>query len=449
MIGFNLALILFLLFATAFFVAVEFAIVRVRPSRIEQLVMEGDKRALKVQRIIHNLDNSLSATQLGITITTISLGWMGEPTVEHIFAPLLSIFPIAEQLATLIAVILSFLIITLLEVVLGELVPKTYAIQKAEAFSLSAAGFIIFFYRVMFPLVWILNGLSTLISKSIGLKPVKEFDESHSEKELRIMLSESFESGEINQSEYGYVNRIFEFDDRLAREIMVPRTDMVCLYLDKSLKENLKIIREERYTRFPVALEDKDHIVGMINTKEFFFHYMDDPNLDFKKLIRPVLTVIEATPIKDLLKLMQKQRVHFAILVDEYGGTAGLITIEDILEEIVGDIRDEFDEEEVAEIISLGEGHLLVDGKALLVEINERFHTHIESDDYDTVGGWLYGENPLIRKGSELVKEGLLFRIKEMDKYRVRKVEIIRVEEGGAGKMPDQEKEGTDVGTYP
>ncbi|MBE3555189.1 MAG: HlyC/CorC family transporter, partial [Thermicanus sp.] len=356
MIGYSVLIILFLLLATAFFVAVEFAVVRVRPSRIEQLVMEGDRRAFNVQRVIHNLDNTLSAAQLGITIATVGLGWMGEPAVEHIFHPLFSYFPISEQAVTVASVLFSFILITLLEVVLGELVPKTYAIQKAEEFSLSVAGVIIWFYRLMFPLVWVLNSLATLINRLIGLKPVKELEESHSEEELKIILSESYESGEINQSEYGYVNRIFNFDDRLSREIMVPRTDMVCLYLDKSLKENLKIIKEERYTRFPVAVGDKDHIVGMINTKEFFLRYMDDPNLDFSKLVRPVLTVMEATPIKDLLKEMQKKRVHFAVLVDEYGGTAGLVTIEDILEEIVGDIRDEFDEEEVAEVQTLAEG---------------------------------------------------------------------------------------------
>ncbi|WP_028986346.1 hemolysin family protein [Thermicanus aegyptius] len=438
MIGFSALIILFLLLATAFFVAVEFAVVRVRPSRIEQLVMEGDRRAFNVQRVIHNLDNTLSAAQLGITITTVGLGWMGEPAVEHIFHPLFSYFPISEQAVTVASVLFSFILITLLEVVLGELVPKTYAIQKAEEFSLSVAGVIIWFYRLMFPLVWVLNSLATLISRLIGLKPVKELEESHSEEELKIILSESYESGEINQSEYGYVNRIFNFDDRLSREIMVPRTDMVCLYLDKSLKENLKIIKEERYTRFPVAVGDKDHIVGMINTKEFFLRYMDDPNLDFSKLVRPVLTVMEATPIKDLLKEMQKKRVHFAVLVDEYGGTAGLVTIEDILEEIVGDIRDEFDEEEVAEIQTLAEGHLLVDGKTLLEEINERFHTHIESEDYDTVGGWLYGENPILREGSEVEREGLLFRIKEMERHRVRKVEIIRQ---SPHEMSEEEKE--------
>ncbi|CCQ94206.1 conserved membrane hypothetical protein [[Clostridium] ultunense Esp] len=438
MIGFSALMILFLLLATAFFVAVEFAVVRVRPSRIEQLVMEGDRRAFNVQRVIHNLDNTLSAAQLGITITTVGLGWMGEPAVEHIFHPLFSYFPISEQVVTVASVLFSFILITLLEVVLGELVPKTYAIQKAEEFSLSVAGVIIWFYRLMFPLVWVLNSLATLISRLIGLKPVKELEESHSEEELKIILSESYESGEINQSEYGYVNRIFNFDDRLSREIMVPRTDMVCLYLDKSLKENLKIIKEERYTRFPVAVGDKDHIVGMINTKEFFLRYMDDPNLDFSKLVRPVLTVMEATPIKDLLKEMQKKRVHFAVLVDEYGGTAGLVTIEDILEEIVGDIRDEFDEEEVAEIQTLAEGHLLVDGKTLLEEINERFHTHIESEDYDTVGGWLYGENPILREGSEVEREGLLFRIKEMERHRVRKVEIIRQ---SPHEMSEEEKE--------
>jgi CBS domain containing-hemolysin-like protein len=424
MIAINMFLLISLIIATAFFVATEFAVVRVRPSRIDQLVLEGDERAVSVQRVISNLDGYLSACQLGITITALGLGWLGEPTVERLLHPVFSYFELPQQVISALSFIIAFSSITFLHVVLGELAPKTLAINKAEQISLTFARPIIFFYRIMYPFIWLLNGSATLIARMFGLKPAKEHEEAHSEEELRIILSESYQSGEINQAEYRYVSKIFEFDDRLAREIMVPRTDMVCLYLDKSLQENLKIIKEEQYTRFPVAVEDKDNIVGIINTKEFFLRYTDDPNLDFHKLVRPVLTVMEATPIKTLLKEMQKQRVHFAILVDEYGGTAGLVTIEDILEEIVGEIRDEFDAEERAEIEILGEDHILVDGKTLLEEIGELLHLNIESEDYDTVGGWLYGQNPLIKQGSTYMYDNYLFLIKEMDRHRIRKIEI-------------------------
>lgn len=424
MVAINIFLLISLIIATAFFVATEFAVVRVRPSRIDQLVLEGDERAVSVQRVISNLDGYLSACQLGITITALGLGWLGEPTVERLLHPVFSYFDLPQQAVSVLSFIIAFSSITFLHVVMGELAPKTLAINKAEQISLMFARPIIFFYRIMYPFIWLLNGSATVITRMLGLKPAKEHEEAHSEEELRIILSESYQSGEINQAEYRYVSKIFEFDDRLAREIMVPRTDMVCLYLDKSLQENLKIIKEEQYTRFPVAVEDKDNIVGMVNTKEFFLRYTDDPNLDFHKLVRPVLTVMEATPIKTLLKEMQKQRVHFAILVDEYGGTAGLVTIEDILEEIVGEIRDEFDMEERAEIEILGEDHILVDGKTLLEEIGELLHINIESEDYDTVGGWLYGQNPLIKQGSTYQYDDYLFLIKEMDRHRIRKVEI-------------------------
>lgn len=426
MVIFNFFLVALLIVATAFFVALEFAVVKVRPSRIDQLVFEGNKRAIAAQTVINNLDGYLSAAQLGITMTALGLGWLGEPTVEKVLHPVFSYFHLPSQVEATISFLIAFLFITFLHVVLGELAPKTVAIQKAEAVSLLLSGPIIMFYRVLYPFIWLLNGSSTVFIRLFGLKPAKEHEEAHTEEELRIILSQSYQSGKINQAEYGYVNKIFAFDELLAREIMVPRTDMVVLYLNRPLEENLDVIREEQYTRFPVAQNDKDNIVGVINTKEFFLSYLEDSNLNFNDLTRPVLTVLETTPIKLLLKEMQKQSLHLAVLVDEYGGTAGMVTIEDILEEIVGEIRDEFDQEENLRIEKLGDDHYLVDGKVLLSEINGLLNLDMEKSYYDTIGGWLYGHNPAIREGDVWEEEGLTLRVRKKDKHRIRRVEIKR-----------------------
>lgn len=428
MVTLNLTFVALLIIATAFFVAAEFAMVKIRPSRIDQLIAEGHKRALDLRKVHINLDGYLSACQLGITITALGLGWLGKPTVERILHPLFAYLDMPENLSSILAFIVAFSAITFLHVVLGELAPKTVAIQKAEWVSLLTARPLIFFYRVMFPFIWFLNGSAALFIRFIGLRRANEHEEAHSEEELRIILSESFERGEINQTEYGYVNRIFEFDELLAREIMVPRTDMVCLYQDKSLEENVNIIQKEQYTRFPVALENKDNIVGMVNTKEFFLTYTQNPDLDFNQLIRPVLTVSEAIPIKKLLKEMQKQRVHFALLTDEFGGTSGLVTIEDILEEIVGEIRDEFDSEEKPEIEVLNDSKIIVDGKVLIPHINELLHVHLDNEEFDTVGGWVYGHNPTLKQGDSWRYRNLNFTVRARDKHRIRRVEIERID---------------------
>ncbi|MGG4034122.1 hemolysin family protein [Paenibacillus cisolokensis] len=420
----SLLIVVVLLFFSAFFVATEFAIIRVRPSRVDQLVLEGRKNALAVRKVTSNLDGYLSACQLGITITSLGLGWLGEPAVEKMLYPLMDRFGIQADLGHVASFLIAFFIITYLHVVLGELAPKTLAIQKAEKVSFFVARPIIWFYRIAYPLIWLLNGSANMFVRWFGLSPASEQEEAHSEEEIRIILNESFQSGKINNTEYGYVSRIFNFDDLLAREIMVPRTDMVCLYADKPLEENIRIIKKEQYTRFPVALENKDNIVGTINTKQLFLNY-DKEGFDLKSIMRPAMSVPEVMPVKTLLKRMQQERVHIAILLDEYGGTAGMITIEDILEEIVGDIRDEFDADEKKEIEKIGENRYLVDGKALLWQVNDVLDSSLEHDDVDTIGGWLYNMNPDMAVGDKLEYGGLTFIIREMGLHRIKKVEII------------------------
>ncbi|WP_028562565.1 hemolysin family protein [Paenibacillus pinihumi] len=422
----NLFLVAILIILTAFFVATEFAIIRIRPSRVDQMVVEGKKNALAVQRVTTNLDGYLSACQLGITITALALGWLGEPTVESLLRPLFERIQIGENLTHILSFGIAFFLMTYLHVVLGELAPKTLAIQKAEQISVLCAPLIIVFHKIMYPFIWMLNGSANKLIRLFGMKPASEHEEAHSEEEIRIILSESYQSGKINKTEFGYVNRIFNFDELLAREIMIPRTDMMCLYANKSLEENITIIKREQYTRFPVAMENKDNIVGMINTKQFFLSYDNQKDFDLKKLLRPVLTVSEVMPVKLLLKRMQQENVHIALLMDEYGGTSGMITIEDILEEIVGEIRDEFDQDEKREIEQLDENHYLVEGVALIDEINELLDINLEHEDVDSIGGWIYAQQPDLEKNVEWHFENLTFIVRERDKRRIRKIEIIK-----------------------
>lgn len=419
----KLALFVLLLVFTAFFVATEFAIIRMRSSRVNQMVAEGIKNAKAIEQVTNKLDGYLSACQLGITITALGLGWLGEPTIELILHPIFDRLHLEGDISNVLSFVISFLIVTYLHVVLGELAPKTLAIIKSEEVSQVTAPIIIVFYKVMYPFIWLLNGSANSLVRLLGLKPANEH-EAHSEEEIRIILSESYESGKINKSEYGYVSRIFAFDDRLAREIMVPRTDMVCLYVNLSLEENLAIIKKEQYTRFPVAKGSKDNIIGILNTKQFFLRYESDRNIEVNSLMQPVMSVPEVMPINKLLRKMQQDRVHIAILLDEYGGTAGLITIEDIIEEIVGEIRDEFDEDEVKEIEILEQQRYLVNGKALISDVNEAAGTDLVCDEVDSIGGWLFNLKPELPIGEPWTYDNITFIIRERDDNRIRKIEI-------------------------
>ncbi|MDT3426311.1 CBS domain containing-hemolysin-like protein [Paenibacillus forsythiae] len=409
---------------TAFFVATEFAVVRLRGSRISQMVLEGRKNALAVQKVSANLDGYLSACQLGITITALGIGALAEPAFEQLLYPIFHWIGISSEFSHGLSFVLAFFVATFLHVVVGELAPKTAAINKAEEISLLTAKPIIWFYRILYPLIWLLNGSANLLVRLFGMKPASEHEEAHSEEEIRLILSESYESGKINKAEYGYVNRIFAFDEMLAREIMVPRTDMICLYTNNSLQENLDIIRKEQYTRFPVAEGNKDNIVGMVNTKQMYLEYDNNPGFNFKDLVHPVLTVSEVTPVKTLLTRMQREQVHIALLLDEYGGTSGLITIEDILEEIVGEIRDEFDADERKNVEKLSESRYLVDGKVSLPEVRKLTGLELDDDEVTTIGGWLYShlEEPAV--GKEIVQDQTTLIVREMNRHRISKVEI-------------------------
>lgn len=412
---------------TAFFVATEFAIVKVRSSRIDQLVAEGKKGALAAKKVTTHLDEYLSACQLGITVTALGLGWIGESTFAEILEPLFIKLSIGNALSHVIAFVISFLLVTFLHVVVGELAPKTVAIQKAELITLTFANPIIWFYRILYPFIWLLNGSARLLTSIFGLKPASEHELAHSEEELRILMSESYKSGEINKNELAYVNNIFEFDERIAKEIMVPRTEMVTISVDNTFDEIMNILEEENYTRYPLVNGDKDNVIGLINIREFLTATVQNKQeIRLEDYMKPIIRVIETVPIRELLIKMQKERTHMAILLDEYGGTSGIVTAEDILEEIVGDIRDEFDEDEISDIRRIKDDHYILNGKVLISEVNDLLGTHLSEDEVDTIGGWFLTKNFEAVEGDILEEEGYIFKIKNIEEHHIHFIEVMK-----------------------
>lgn len=429
----NVFLIILLIALTAFFVATEFAIVKVRSSKIDQLVAEGSKGSLAAKKVITHLDEYLSACQLGITITALGLGWLGEPTVEDILHPVFEQLHLNPNIVSILSFAIAFSFVTFLHVVVGELAPKTFAIQKAEAIALLFSPPIIWFYKIMYPAIWLLNGSARVLVGIFGVKPASEHEMAHSEEELRILLSESYESGEINKNELKYVNNIFEFDERVAKEIMVPRTEMIVFSIDDTFESIMETVKVENYTRYPIIDGDKDNVVGFINMKEVLTskikNDLPDGALMLEEFINPVIRVLETTPIHDLLVKMQKERTHIAILMDEYGGTSGLVTVEDILEEIVGEIRDEFDEDEIPDVRKIGENHFIINARLLIQDVNDLLGIDLNDDEIDTIGGWFLTQSFDIETYSEIEVEGYLFKVHESEGHHILYLEVKKLPE--------------------
>ncbi|ULO10100.1 HlyC/CorC family transporter [Paenibacillus sp. 19GGS1-52] len=429
----NVSLIILLVLLNGFFVSVEYAMVKVRSGRINSLIEEGSKRALAARNIVHHLDAYLSACQLGITLASLALGWLGEPAIATIVGPIVAGLGLGESSVYVISLIIAFMFITVLHIVLGELAPKTIAVNKAEAVLLLTAGPMNVFYKLMYPFIWIVNSMARGLLRIFHLAPASELGIAHTEEEIRILMQESNKSGLIDNTEMALVDNIFEFVDTMAREIMIPRTEMICLNNHLSAEENLEIAYEGMRTRYPVCDGDKDHILGFIHIKDL----IRDNAPIYIELLRPILTVPESIQISALLKVMQRAKTQIAILIDEYGGTSGMVTLEDIMEEIVGEIQDEFDEER-AGVEKLAEDEFSIDGLMLIEEINDLLGLNMETDDYDTLGGWLYSKlevNPP-QKGQSVEFDSHLFIVDEMDSKRISRIKLLKIqmltEEAGA-----------------
>ncbi|WP_058301250.1 hemolysin family protein [Gorillibacterium timonense] len=422
----NLVLVLILVLLNGFFVAAEFALVRVRATRLAELASSGNSRAKVAQHVASKLDAYLSACQLGITLASLGLGWVGEPAIaDLIVEPFLNWVGAPESLIHPISLGVAFAVITFLHIVLGELAPKSIAIFQAETTSLWLSAPLLWFYRLMYPIIWLLNGAANTILRWIGIEPASEHEASHTEEEIRILMKESQKGGHIDQNELTLMENIFEFSERLAREVMIPRTVVECLYADLPFEENLTSVMETRHTRYPVVMEEKDNVLGFVLSADVYNAALsqDRASAKLEPMIRPVPHIPESMEISQVLKVMQRERVHLAVVVDEYGGMAGIIAMEDILEEIVGDIHDEWKEERPE--VEVFDSYTSVDGRFLLDKLNDLFHLDIEDEEIDTVAGWVYQqleEKPKV--GMQVLYDGIIFEIAELDNLRIDRVTI-------------------------
>ena len=427
--GINLFVALVLVGLNGFFVAAEFALVRVRESRIVQLEQEGSTRAGVVRETLRDLDSYLSVCQVGITVASLALGWVGEPAVSHLISPLFEAAGITnERIVSIIAVVLGFSAITYAHLVFGEQAPKYFSIQKAENVSLWISRPLNVFKLFFNPVVWIVNASTNFVLRPWGIRLGEEM-EAHSEEELRIMISSSTASGVLDPEERDYLNNVFDFGDRVAREVMVPRPDIEAIASDAPLPELVDAAVYGRYTRYPVYEEDLDHVLGAVHVKDLFrASRANAEDFDIRTVIRECLVVPENKRIEDILKEFQTRKLQMAIVIDEWGSVEGLITIEDIIEEIVGEIQDEFDEGEAA-IEQVSDDLYAVDGRIPITDINDRFDLDLPHEDFDTIGGYILGSlGRPPETGDTVEAEGATMQVKSVDGPRVSMLTLQRNE---------------------
>lgn len=423
----NIILLIVFLGLTAFFVAEEFAVVKIRKSRIDQLIAEGNKKAVIAKKVVSDLDYYLSACQLGITITAIGLGAFTKPYVKQLMYPVFEWFNTPDTVMNVLSYGISLAIVSYLHVVIGEMAPKTLAIQFSEKMTLLLAPSLYYFGKVMYPFIKALNGTSRFLLRVVGVKSASE-DQAYSEEELKIIMAQSFQGGEIDKQELEYMENVFAFDEHVVKDVMVPRTEIIAIDRDMETKQIVSILDEHKYTRYPVVEEnDKDKIIGLVNANKLLSRIVTNRQTNLTDFVRPIPYVFEQTPIQDALLKMQEERVHIAVVIDEYGGTAGILTMEDILEELVGEIRDEFDEDEVDEIRKTGENEYIINSRVLLEDLEDRFGIEFEdSEEIDTIGGWalqtgLANESE-VTQGIEIQHGNHVWVIGEVDKYQIKEV---------------------------
>ncbi|HXK61806.1 MAG TPA: hemolysin family protein [Acidobacteriota bacterium] len=382
----------FLVLLNGFFVASEFSIVKVRPTRVQELKERGSRGAATAAGIINRMDEYLSATQLGITIASLGLGWIGEPAFAALIEPLFAGFGRMQPVvAHSLAVTIAFLIITFLHIVIGELAPKSIAIQRAESVALLTAAPLALFYRLSYPFIWALNGAANGFLRLIGLPPIVEGGRTHSPEELRMILTQSQEKGGLDRDERLMLQRVLEFGERTVRQIMVPSTDVVFFDIRKTVEENLETARTHQHTRYPLCDGTLDRVLGIVHVKDLFWKHRElGPRFDFTMVKRPVEFIPDTAPVQHLLAALRSTRTHLAMVVDEYGSTVGIVTLDNVISELVGDIRDEFDigpEAAYADIRKLDDKRYLVRGRVLLEELHNELGINIQDEENDTIGG--------------------------------------------------------------
>ncbi len=421
--GFKVLLALALVGLNGVFVAAEFSLVKVRKTRLAELAEGGSVRAGRALELTAKLDAYLSACQLGITLASLGLGWLGEPAIADLIRPLFfHLWP--EAVIDAVSVTIAFLLITFLHIVLGELVPKSLAIQKSEGIALGISGFLRLFYNVFYPVIRALNELANAVLRIWGIQPANEADLAHTEEELRMLVDASQRHGFLDKMEGKLLDNVFEFSDRIVSEVMIPRQDMVCMFIQDSMDEILGVVKEFGHTRYPLCDDDKDHVIGMVHVRDVVRLREDADLQDIAQVRRDILIVPEGMPISYLVQKMRSERTHMAIVIDEFGGTAGLVTIEDLLEELVGEIYDEFENEQ-ATVSKLGDGEYLINGRVLLDEVSEMLDIELAEETVTTIGGYVFarlGRRPV--KGDRVDFDGYVFEVADVAGFRITRVKV-------------------------
>ncbi|AZI22900.1 HlyC/CorC family transporter [Chryseobacterium taklimakanense] len=429
----KLLLALFLVLLNGFFVAAEFSIVKVRYSQIQLKAAEGNSMAKQAEHIIKHLDEYLSATQLGITLASLALGWVGESAMHHVIEKLFHYFNFAIDQATIttVSLVLSFLLITVMHIVFGELIPKSIAIRKAEPTTMAIAVPLRVFYTIFKPFIWTMNQMSNAFLRLVKIHPASE-QEIHSTEELQLLVKQSADSGEIQEENYEIIKNAFDFTDHSAKQIMVPRQNILSIDIEDPVEEIMTRIMDSGYSRIPVYEDSIDNIIGILYTKEIIREYIRRKgNLDhddLKGLMREAFFVVGSKKISDLMKVFQQKKQHLAIVIDEFGGTEGIITLEDILEELVGEIQDEEDDEDRI-VDKVCDNVYWVQATQPLEEINENLPKEFplsEEGEFNTLAGYiLHALEDIPEENQEFDMNGYHFKILKMNNKSVELVELV------------------------
>lgn len=425
----SLLLVLFLVALNAFFVASEFALVASKKSRIDQLVMEGDRRAKQVQDVLNDLNRYLSVNQVGITLSSLGLGWAGESTFAELFSNLFGLFGIHSEAAAHGGAIftMALLVLSYLHIVFGELVPKAIALVKPESVSKVIIVPLTLFARIAKPFIWLLNGSNLKILKLIGIKPASGADHVHSPDEIRMMVMQSHAHGVLNESDSAMLAGVFDFHNKRARDVMRPRTEIVALHIDSTEEEVWSVLRNERYSRYPVYNESLDDMVGVFLAKDLWLWGDRDSGREFKlkAFVREALYIPDSRPAERVLDDLRKTRAHMAVVLDEYGGTAGIITMEDLVEEVIGDIADEYDQAARSSVET--DGILELAGSLSLIDVRSDYQLLIPEGDWTTLGGFAFAQlGRLPKVGDRVPFPGGELEVVAMDGRRVAALRVQR-----------------------
>jgi CBS domain containing-hemolysin-like protein len=425
-----LAAVIVLIALNGFFVAGEIALVSIRRTRVQELAEEGEKRAILVAHAVDDINRFISTIQVGVTMCSLAIGWLGEPLVARLLDSPLSGAGLSKEAIHGVAFVVAFLVITYLHVVFGELGPKYMALQSSERVALVVIRPLDLLRRLLTPLVAVLNRSSLLFFRMLGIKPVGGLHMIHSEEELKMLVSQSSRGGVLQDSEQEMLYNVFDFADTSVAEVMVPRPDVVAFEVSTPPAELLQRIVSQPYTRYPVYREDMDDIVGILHVRDLFnaAEQHGKANVALEPLLRPVHIVPESKSLAGLLGDFRRSKSHMALVVDEYGSLAGIVTLEDLIEEIVGEIDDEHDRPEQP-VERISDNHIRVDGKFAIDELNERFGLHLPTDDYHTVGGFVFGELGQQPHEGDVVRHGhVRLEVTETDGPRIVHVDVILLE---------------------